>query len=80
MSTTYSIIPTHRLRTHNSRLKVVLWFGKLAILNPVSANWDTVGTDHIAHGVLQELKDASILEILTPATMLDEASALREIS
>src|SRR6266550_1057529 len=52
-------------------LKVAaLWFDKLFILDPVGASWDTIGADHIARDAVRQLKDAGILEIVTPATVL----------
>lgn len=52
-------------------LKVAaLWFDKLVILDPVGASWDTVGADHIASDAVRQLKDAGILEIVTPAAVL----------
>ncbi|MGM0561897.1 MAG: hypothetical protein ACQETX_12610 [Pseudomonadota bacterium] len=52
-------------------LKVAaLWFDKLVILDPVGASWNTVGADHIARDAARLLKDAGILEIVTPATVL----------
>ena len=52
-------------------LKVAaLWFDKLVILDPVGASWDTVGADPIARDAVRQLKDAGILEVVTPATVL----------
>ncbi len=52
-------------------LKVAaLWFDKLFILDPVGASWDTIGADHITRDVVLQLKNAGILEIVTPATVL----------
>jgi hypothetical protein len=52
-------------------LKVAaLWFDKLVILDPVGASWDTIGADHVARDAVRQLKDAGILEIVTPATVL----------
>ncbi|QPB24745.1 hypothetical protein [Rhizobium sp. 007] len=52
-------------------LKVpALWFDKLVILDPVGASWDTIGADHIARDAVLQLKDAGILEIVTPAAVL----------
>jgi hypothetical protein len=52
-------------------LKVAaLWFDKLVILDPVGASWDTVGADHVARDAVLQLKDAGILEIVTPAAVL----------
>ena len=52
-------------------LKVVaLWFDKLVTLDPVDASWDTVGADHIARDAVWQLKDAGILKIVAPATVL----------
>jgi hypothetical protein len=47
-----------------------LWFDKLVILDPVGASWDIIGADHIARDAVRQLKDAGILEIVTPATVL----------
>ncbi len=52
-------------------LKVAaLWFDRLVILDPVGASWDTVGADHPARDAVRQLKDAGIVEIVTPATVL----------
>jgi hypothetical protein len=52
-------------------LKVAaLYFDKLVLLDPVGASWDTIGTDHNARDAVRQLKDAGILEIVTPATVL----------
>jgi hypothetical protein len=52
-------------------LKVAaLWFDKLVILDPLGASWDTIGADHIARDAVRQLKDAGILEIVTPTTVL----------
>ena len=52
-------------------LKVAaLWFDKLVLLDPVGASWDTVGADHVARDAVRLLKEAGILEIVTPATVL----------
>lgn len=47
-----------------------LWFDKLVILDPVGASWDKIGADHVAGDAVRQLKDAGILEIVTPATVL----------
>ena len=47
-----------------------LWFDKLVIRDPVGASWDTIGADHIARDAVRQVKDAGILEIVTPATVL----------
>jgi hypothetical protein len=52
-------------------LKVAaLYFDKLVLLDPVGASWDTVGADYQAREAVRQLKDAGILEIVTPATVL----------
>lgn len=52
-------------------LKVAaLYFDKLVILDPVGASWDTIGTDHAARDAVTLLKDAGILELVTPADVL----------
>ena len=52
-------------------LKVAaLYFDKLVILDPVGASWDTVGADTVARDAVLQLKDAGILELITPATVL----------
>ena len=52
-------------------LKVAaLWFDKLVLLDPVGASWDTVGADHLARDAVRQLKEAGILEIVMPATVL----------
>lgn len=49
-------------------LKVAaLYFDKLVILDPVGASWTTVDADHVA---ITLLKDAGILEVVTPADVL----------
>jgi hypothetical protein len=47
-----------------------LYFDKLLLLDPAGASWDTVGADHVARDAVRELKDAGILEIVTPAAVL----------
>jgi hypothetical protein len=57
-------------------LKVAaLYFDKLVLLDPVGASWDTIGADHIARDAVRQLKDAGILEIVTPATVLAKYEA-----
>lgn len=57
-------------------LKVAaLYFDKLIILDPVGASWDTVGADHVARDAVRLLKNAGILEIVTPATVLAKYEA-----
>ncbi|MEY4809553.1 MAG: hypothetical protein RLZZ206_3942 [Cyanobacteriota bacterium] len=52
-------------------LKVAaLWFDKLVILDPVGASSNTIGADHVARDAVTLLKDAGILEIITPSTVL----------
>lgn len=52
-------------------LKVAaLYFDKLVLLDPVGASWDTIGADHIARDAVRQLKDAGILEVVTPALVL----------
>jgi hypothetical protein len=52
-------------------LKVAaLYFDKLFILDPVGASWATVGSDHVARDAVQLLKDAGILQIVTPSDVL----------
>lgn len=52
-------------------LKVAaLYFDKLVILDPVGASWDTIGADHHAREAVKQLKDAGILETVTPVTVL----------
>ena len=51
-------------------LKVAaLWFDKLVILDPVGASSNTIGADHVARDAVTLLKDAGILEIITPSTV-----------
>lgn len=47
-----------------------LYFDKLVLLDPVGASWDIVGAGHIASDAVRLLKDAGILDIVTPATVL----------
>ena len=57
-------------------LKVAaLWFDKLVILDPVGASWDTVGADSVARDAVRQLRDAGILEIVSPATVLAKYKA-----
>jgi hypothetical protein len=52
-------------------LKVAtLYFDKLVILDPVGASWDTIGADHAARDAVRLLKEAGILETVTPAPVL----------
>jgi len=61
-------------------LKVAaLYFDKLYILDPVGASWDTIGADFIARDAILLLKEAGILEIVMPQTVLEQfSSALEE--
>src|SRR5689334_5923279 len=58
----------------NSQLPLLkvsaLWFDKLVILDPVGASWDTIGASDVARDAVRQLKDAGILEIVTPAAVL----------
>lgn len=56
----------------HSLLRVAaLYFDKLILLDPVGASWDIVGVPHPkAREELQMLKEAGILEIVTPAAVL----------
>lgn len=57
-------------------LKVAaLYFDKLVILDPVGASWDTIGADSVARDAVNLLKDAGILEIVNPATVLAKYDA-----
>ncbi len=64
-------------------LKVAaLYFDKLYLLDPVEASWGTIGTGGFARDAVMQLRDAGILEIITPATVLqtyeaDIAEAIR---
>ena len=52
-------------------LKVAaLYFDKLSILDPVGASWAMIGADFQARDMITLLKDACILEIVTPAEVL----------
>lgn len=52
-------------------LKVAaVWFDKLVILDPVGASWDTIGADQVARDAVRQLKDAGVLEVVTPAEVL----------
>ena len=54
-----------------SLLKVAaLYFDKLVMLDPVGASWDGVGTDHATRDAVVQLKQAGILELVTPAMTL----------
>jgi hypothetical protein len=57
-------------------LKVAaLYFDKLAILDPVDASWDTIGAEGVARDAVRQLKDAGILEIVTPAMVVAKYEA-----
>lgn len=57
-------------------LKVTaLWFDRLVILDPVCASWDTIGADTVARDAVRQLRDARILEIVTPAAVLAKYEA-----
>ncbi|MCL6542208.1 MAG: hypothetical protein K6T87_16755 [Roseiflexus sp.] len=47
-----------------------VWFDRLVILDPFGASWDTIGADHVARDAVKLLRDAGILEIVTPAAVL----------
>jgi hypothetical protein len=52
-------------------LKVAaLYFDRFVVLDPVEASWDTVGADHVARDAVRLLRDAGILEVVTPADVL----------
>ncbi len=52
-------------------LKVAtLYFDKQVILDPVGASWATIGADHAARDAVRLLKDAGILQTVTPADVL----------
>jgi hypothetical protein len=52
-------------------LKVAaLYFDKLIVLDPVGASWATVGADHVARDAITRLKNAGILEVVTPSDVL----------
>lgn len=52
-------------------LKVAaLYFDKLFIVDPVGASWATIGADHHAREAVRLLKDAGILQTVTPADVL----------
>lgn len=56
---------------HFPLLKVAaLYFEKLVLLGPVGVTWDTIGAEHVARDAVRQLKDAGILEIVMPATVL----------
>ena len=47
--------------------------------DPVGASWDTIGADYIARDAITLLKEAGILEIVTPASVLAKyEGAIRE--
>ena len=53
-------------------LKVAaLSFGKLVIFDPVGTSWATIGADHCARDAVVQLKDADILQTVTPADVLE---------
>ncbi len=49
---------------------VALYFDKLVLLDPVGASWDIIGADCGARHGMRQFKDAGILEIVTPSTVL----------
>lgn len=52
-------------------LKVAaLYFDKLVILDPVGASWATIGADQHAREAVRQLRDAGILQVVTPADIL----------
>lgn len=58
-----------------SLLKVAaLYFDKLTMLDPVGASWATVGAHHVARDAIKLLKNAGILEVVTPADVLAKYS------
>jgi hypothetical protein len=57
-------------------LKVAaLYFDKLTLLDPVGASWDTVGIDHLARDAVRQIKEAGVLEIVSPSTVLAQYEA-----
>lgn len=57
-------------------LKVAaLWFDKLVILDPSGASWDGIGADPPARDAVRKLKDAGILNLVTPADVLNKYKA-----
>jgi hypothetical protein len=53
----------------------MLYFDKLVILDPAGASWDAIGADYPACHAVGLLKDASVLEFVTPATVLAKYEA-----
>jgi len=53
-----------------------LRFDKLVILDPVGASSNTIGADHVARDAVTLLKDAGILEIITPSKVLARYAGL----
>ena len=52
-------------------LKVAaLYFDKLVILVPTGASWNFIGADPVARDAVQQLRDAGMLELVTPSTVL----------
>ncbi len=52
-------------------LKVAaLYFDKLVILDPTGASWNTIGAHPVARDAVQQLRDAGMLELVTPSTVL----------
>src|SRR5436309_1009280 len=52
-------------------LKVAaLYFDRLYLLDPVGASWATIGADYPARHAVKLLREAGILEVVTPATVL----------
>jgi hypothetical protein len=52
-----------------------LYFDKLAIHDPVSASWATIGADHHALEFAKQLQDADLLHTVTPADVLAKYAA-----
>ena len=59
-----------------SLLKVAaLYFDKLVLMDPVKASWDIIGAGDVVRDAVRQLKDADILEVVTPETVLAKYEA-----
>jgi len=57
-------------------LKVAVpYFGKLYTLDPVGASWATIDADDRAREAVMQLKDASILQMVTPAHFMAKCTS-----
>ena len=50
------------------------YFDKLAILDPVGASWATIDADHHALEAVKQLRDADLLQTVTPEDVLAKSA------